>query len=75
MAQDAQCTETGPFFPATSRYAIQNGVALDQEILKSPDWVVILFLLAAVFLAMVLLVIALVSGSYICILPPCSLSI
>ena len=62
MAPDAQCTETGPFFPPTPRYAIQNGIALDQNILKSPDWVVILVLMAAVFLVMVLLVVALVSA-------------
>ena len=61
MVQDAQCTEVGPFFPATARYAIQNGMSLDEEILKSPDWLVICILMAAVFLIILLLVIALVS--------------
>ena len=61
MVEDAQCTEEGPFFPQTTKYAIQNGIAVDSEILQSPDWVVICVLLAAVFLVMLILVIALVS--------------
>ena len=61
MSQDAQCTEEGPFFPATSRYIIQNGMSIDQDILKSPDWLVILLLLAAVFLVLILLILTLVS--------------
>ena len=65
MSEDAQCTETGPFFPATPRYVIQNGMSIDQDILKSPDWLVILLLLAAVIVVFVIIVIALVSNSNI----------
>jgi hypothetical protein len=68
MVKDSQCTEVGPFFPTTPRYAIQNGMSLDQEILKAPDWLVICILLAAVFLIIILLVIALVSAYVFCVL-------
>ena len=61
MAANAKCTDEGPFFPLTARYAVQNGMALDNQILKSPDWVVISVLLAAVFLIVILLIIALVN--------------
>lgn len=63
MAPNAQCSEDGPFFPTTARYTILMGVALDQEILKSPDWLVIFILLAAAFLAMVIMVLALVCNA------------
>ncbi|XP_013391352.1 uncharacterized protein LOC106159584 [Lingula anatina] len=60
MAKDAQCSEDGPFFPTTPRYVIQNGIALEQDILKSPDWVLIAILLASVLVLMTIIVIALV---------------
>ena len=61
MSADARCTEDGPFFPQTPRYVIQNGMSIDQDILKSPDWLVILLLLATVIIIFIILVIALVS--------------
>ena len=64
MAPNAQCTEDGPFFPTTPRYVIQNGMAIAQDILKSPDWLVILILLAAVVMVMIIIILALV-GIYI----------
>ena len=60
LAEDAQCTETGPFFPTTTRYVIQNGFSLDQDILQAPDWLVILLLFVALILAFCIIVIALV---------------
>ena len=61
MTESAQCTENGPFFPTTPRYVTQNGIAIDQDVLKEPDWLVILLLLAAVLLVMVIIILALVS--------------
>ena len=63
MAQNAQCTEDGPFFPPTARYLIQNGMSLDRNILQSPDWIVMVVLMAALILLCVVIMIALVSGS------------
>lgn len=60
MQVNAQCTEVGPFFPQTPRYAIQNGMGVEQDILKSPDWVVICAMLASVFFVMILLIVGLV---------------
>ena len=61
MLEDTQCSEEGPFFPATTRNMILNGFALEEDILQSPDWLVLLLILAAVFLVMIIIVIALVS--------------
>jgi len=69
MAPDATCTDEGPFFPLTARYAVQNGMALDDQILKSPDWVIICVLLAAVFLVIILLIIALVNSIVFVLIP------
>lgn len=60
MAQDAQCTEDGPFFPTTPRYVIQNGLSIDQDILRAPDWVVIVVLLALLIAAFIILILALI---------------
>ena len=61
MAPNAKCSEEGPFFPATPRYLVQNGMAISQDILKTPNWLMIFMLLISVFLVLVLMVIALVS--------------
>ena len=63
MDENAQCTESGPFFPTTPRYVTQNGLAINQNVLKEPDWLVITLLLAAVFLATVVVIVALVGLS------------
>ncbi|CAH1789583.1 unnamed protein product [Owenia fusiformis] len=60
MAEFAQCAEDGPFFPTTPRSVIQNGMSIDQDILKAPDWALILILLGAALMCMVILVIALI---------------
>lgn len=64
MAQNAKCTEDGPFFPTTPRYVTQNGIAINQDILKEPDWLVILLLLLAVLLVMILIILALVNNCF-----------
>ena len=61
LPEGAQCQEDGPFFPTTPRYVIQNGLSINQDILKAPDWIVILCIMVAVLLVMALLIIALVS--------------
>lgn len=61
MDKNTQCSEDGPFFPTTSRYLIQNGISIEQDILKSPDWVLIAILCAAFLLTLIIIVIALVS--------------
>ena len=64
MAPNAQCSEDGPFFPTTPRYVIQNGMSIEQDILKSPDWLLIGILCAAVFLIVIIIIIALVGNPY-----------
>lgn len=61
MASGAQCAENGPFFPPTSGYIIQNGISVASDILKTPDWEIIFILLGTAFMAMVLMLLALVS--------------
>lgn len=61
MAQNAQCSEDGPFFPTTPRYIIQNGMSIEQDILQSPDWVLIAIMCVAVLLTVIIIIIALVS--------------
>ena len=67
MAENAQCSEDGPFFPTTPRYLIQNGMSLDPDILQSPDWIVIVVLLACILLIMILLIVALVGSAILCL--------
>ena len=62
MAQGAQCSENGPFFPPSSGYIIQNGIAVASDILQTPDWEIIFILLGVAFLSMVIMLLALVSG-------------
>ena len=61
MEEDVSCTEDGPFFPPTPRYIVQNGFGVKQDLLKSPDWIVIAAMLIALILSMSILIIALVS--------------
>ena len=61
MAQNAQCSEDGPFFPSTPRYIVQNGIAVEQSILLAPDWLTIGLVLACVLILTILLICVLVS--------------
>lgn len=61
MVQNAQCAETGPYFPLTAGYIIQNGIAVPEDILKAPDWQIIFIILGSALMAMVIMLIALVS--------------
>lgn len=60
MALGAQCAEDGPFFSTTPRSVIQNGMAISQDILIVPDWLLIGLMMASLLLLMVILVIGLV---------------
>lgn len=61
MALGAQCAEDGPFFATTPRSVIQNGMAISQDILIMPDWLLIGLMMACLLLLMIILVIGLVS--------------
>ncbi len=61
MARGAQCAENGPFFSTTPRSVIQNGMAISQDILIMPDWLLIGLMMASLLLLMIILVIGLVS--------------
>lgn len=60
MARGAQCAEDGPFFSTTPRAVIQNGIAVSQDILIMPDWLLIGMMMASLVLLMIVLVIGLV---------------
>lgn len=60
MAKGAQCAENGPFFPTTPRMIIQNGIAIDSNILITPDWLYIGLMLGCFFLLVIILALALV---------------
>lgn len=66
MALGAQCAEDGPFFATTPRSVIQNGMAISQDILIMPDWLLIGLMMASLLLLMIILVIGLVSH-HICV--------
>ena len=53
------CTETGPFFPQTSRYMIQSGLGLRSSILLEPDWLLILILILCFIAIIAILLLAL----------------
>ncbi|CAB4034339.1 Hypothetical predicted protein, partial [Paramuricea clavata] len=59
MARGAQCAEDGPFFSTTPRSVIQNGMAISQDILIMPDWLLIGLMMASLLLLMIILVIGL----------------
>ena len=61
MAKGAQCAEDGPFFATTPRSVIQNGIAIDNTILITPDWLLIGLMLACFFVLVLILVLGLVS--------------
>ena len=63
MARGAQCAENGPFFSTTPRTVIQNGMAISQDILIMPDWLLIGLMMASLLLLMIILVIGLVGSA------------
>ena len=63
MAKGAQCAENGPFFPTTPRMIIQNGIAIDSNILITPDWLYIGLMLGSFFLLVIILALALVRAA------------
>lgn len=67
MAPGAQCAEDGPFFSTTPRSVIQNGMAISQDILIMPDWLLIGLMMASLLLLMIILVIGLVRLLYVSI--------
>lgn len=61
MAKGAQCGEDGPFFATTPRSVIQNGIAIDSQIMITPDWLLIGLMLACFFILVLIIVLGLVS--------------
>ena len=57
----AECPEQGPFFPTTPSMTTQLGLVRSDDILLSPNWILIGSLLAGAVLLMAVLTIALVS--------------
>ena len=67
MAQNVQCTNTGPFYPTTPTNLVASGISVSDSILKDPDWLIIFILLACALLAIVIMLIILVSFSLLLI--------
>ena len=57
----AQCPEQGPFFPTTPSMTTQLGLARSDNIVTSPNWILIGSMLAAAVVMMAVLTVALVS--------------
>ncbi|KAM8989321.1 uncharacterized protein PRD47_016751 isoform 1-T1 [Ara ararauna] len=62
MPLGGQCYEEGPFFPTTPRYAVQVGIAKNQDLLLKPDWTAI----TAVITGLLVLLIASVVLTLLC---------
>ena len=58
----AQCPEQGPFFPTTSSRTTQLGLVRSDDILLSPNWILIGSMLAGAVVLMAILTVALVRG-------------
>lgn len=56
----AQCPEQGPFFPTTSSRTTQLGLVRSDDILVSPNWILIGSMLAGAVVLMAVLTVALV---------------
>lgn len=56
----AQCPEQGPFFPTTSSRTTQLGLVRSDDILLSPNWILIGSMLAGAVVLMAILTVALV---------------
>ena len=65
MAKNAQCSEDGPYFPATPRYIVQNGIAVGNSILLAADWLTIGLVLGLILIFTILLVLVLVSFPFL----------
>ncbi len=57
----AQCPEQGPFFPTTSSRTTQLGIVRSDDILLSPNWILIGSMIAGAVVLMAVLTVALVS--------------
>ena len=57
----AQCPEQGPFFPTTPSITIQFGLVRTDDILLSPNWILIGSMLTGAIVLMAILTVALVS--------------
>ncbi|XP_062464681.1 uncharacterized protein LOC134158598 isoform X3 [Pezoporus occidentalis] len=62
MPLGGQCYEEGPFFPTTPRYAVQVGIAKNQDLLLKPDWTAV----TAVITGLLVLLIASVVLTLLC---------
>ena len=60
MSSGSQCTEEGPFFPTSPRSIVQNGIAVKEDILQTPDWIIIIILIVVVVVCLIIIIIALV---------------
>ena len=60
VESSAQCPEQGPFFPTTSSRTTQLGLVRSDDILISPNWILIGSLLAGAVVLMAILTVALV---------------
>lgn len=65
MPLGGQCYEEGPFFPATPRYAVQVGIAKNQDLLLKPDWTAITAVITGFLVLLIASVVLTVSSSYI----------
>lgn len=61
VEETAQCPEEGPFFPATPSQAAKLGIERNDDLLLSPNWLLIGTMLAVAAVLMGILVVALVS--------------
>ncbi len=61
VEETAQCPEVGPFFPATPSRAVQLGIERNDDLLLSPNWLLIGTMLSVAAVLMCILIVALVS--------------
>lgn len=65
VEQSAQCPEQGPFFPTTPSTTTQLGLVRTDDILLSPNWILIGSMLAGAVVLMTILTVALVNIYYV----------
>ncbi len=61
VEETAQCPEVGPFFPATPSQAAKLGIERNDDLLLSPNWLLIGTMLSVATVLMFILIVALVS--------------
>lgn len=64
MPPGGQCYEEGPFFPTTSRYAVQVGIAKKQDLLLKPDWTAVFGVITGLLTLLITCVVLTVSNRY-----------